>query len=43
MAGVGEAAGNVVARPHERVAVLLQMFGGQQRLELAADAIEAVP
>ena len=29
--------------PHERVAVLLQLFGGQQRVELAAAAIEAGP
>jgi transcriptional antiterminator RfaH len=29
-------------RPHERVLVLLQMLGGQQRTELATSAIEAV-
>ena len=27
-------------RPHERVLVLLQLLGGQQRVELAKDAIE---
>jgi len=27
-------------RPHERVLVLLQMLGGQQRVELARSAIE---
>jgi hypothetical protein len=29
-------------RPHERVLVLLQLLGGQRRLELARSAIEAV-
>jgi transcriptional antiterminator RfaH len=29
-------------RPHERVLVLLQLLGGQQRVELAQSAIEAV-
>jgi transcription antitermination factor NusG len=29
-------------RPHERVLVLLQLLGGQQRVELASNAIEAV-
>jgi transcriptional antiterminator RfaH len=29
-------------RPHERVLVLLQLLGGQQRVELARSAIEAV-
>jgi transcription antitermination factor NusG len=29
-------------RPHERVLVLLQMLGGQQRVELARSSIEAV-
>jgi hypothetical protein len=29
-------------RPHERVLVLLQLLGGQQRVELARGAIEAV-
>jgi len=29
-------------RPHERVLVLLQMLGGQQRIELATSAIEAI-
>jgi transcription antitermination factor NusG len=29
-------------RPHERVLVLLQLLGGQQRVELAKDAIEAI-
>jgi transcription antitermination factor NusG len=29
-------------RPHERVLVLLQMLGGQQRVELAQSAVEAV-
>jgi len=28
-------------RPHERVLVLLQLLGGQQRVELAKDSIEA--
>jgi transcriptional antiterminator RfaH len=28
---------------HERVAVLLQLLGSERRLELAADAVEAVP
>jgi len=28
-------------RPHERVLVLLQLLGGQQRVELARSAIEA--
>ena len=27
-------------RPHERVLVLLQMLGGQQRVEVARSAIE---
>jgi transcriptional antiterminator RfaH len=31
-----------VLRPHERVLVLLRMLGGQQRVELARNAIEAV-
>jgi hypothetical protein len=30
-------------RPGERVAVLLQLLGGQQRTELPATAIELVP
>src|SRR5262249_55036439 len=29
-------------RPHERVLVLLQLHGGQQRVELARNAIEAI-
>jgi transcription antitermination factor NusG len=29
-------------RPHERVLVLLNLLGGQQRVELARSAIEAV-
>jgi transcriptional antiterminator RfaH len=29
-------------RPHERVLVLLQLLGGQQRVELASNAIEAI-
>jgi hypothetical protein len=29
-------------RPHERVLVLLQLLGGQQRVELAPSAIEAI-
>src|SRR5215471_10526732 len=29
-------------RPHERVLVLLQLLGGQQRVELARGAVEAV-
>jgi transcriptional antiterminator RfaH len=29
-------------RPHERVLVLLQLLGGQQRVELAQSAIEAI-
>jgi hypothetical protein len=29
-------------RPHERVLVLLQILGGQQRVQLAQSAIEAV-
>jgi len=29
-------------RPHERVPVLLQLLGGQQRVELARSAIEAI-
>ena len=29
-------------RPHERVLVLLQLLGGQQRVELAQGAVEAV-
>jgi transcription antitermination factor NusG len=29
-------------RPHERVLVLLQLLGGQQRVELAQSSIEAV-
>jgi hypothetical protein len=29
-------------KPHERVLVLLQLLGGQQRVELARNAIEAV-
>ena len=29
-------------RPHERVLVLLRLLGGQQRVELARNAIEAV-
>jgi hypothetical protein len=31
-----------VLRPHERVLVLLRLLGGQQRVELARSAIEAV-
>ena len=31
-----------VLRPHERVLVLLHLLGGQQRVELARSAIEAV-
>jgi transcription antitermination factor NusG len=31
-----------VLRPHERVLVLLNLLGGQQRVELAQSAIEAV-
>ena len=29
-------------RPHERVLVLLQLLGGQQRVELARNAIEPI-
>jgi transcription antitermination factor NusG len=29
-------------RPHERVLVLLQLLGGQQRVELARSAVEAI-
>ena len=29
-------------RPHERVLVLLQLLGGQQRVELARSTIEAI-
>jgi transcriptional antiterminator RfaH len=29
-------------RPHERVLILLQLLGGQQRVELARNAIEAI-
>jgi hypothetical protein len=29
-------------RPHERVLVLLQLLGGEQRVELARNAIEAI-
>ena len=29
-------------RPHERVLVLLQLLGGQQRVELAQSSVEAV-
>ena len=29
-------------KPHERVLVLLRMLGGEQRVELARNAIEAV-
>jgi hypothetical protein len=29
-------------RPHERVLVVLALLGGQQRVELAKDAIELV-
>ena len=29
-------------RPHERVLVLLALLGGEQRVELSKDAIEAV-
>jgi hypothetical protein len=29
-------------RPHERVLVLLHLLGGQQRVELARNAIEVV-
>jgi hypothetical protein len=29
-------------RPHQRVIVLLNLLGGQQRVELARNAIEAV-
>src|SRR5262249_10473858 len=31
-----------VLRPHERCIVLLQMLGGEQRVDLASNAIEAV-
>jgi hypothetical protein len=31
-----------VLRPHERVVVLLNLLGGQQRVELARSAIEAI-
>src|SRR5215469_5025225 len=31
-----------VLRPHERVLVLLQLLGGQQRVELARSTIEAI-
>src|SRR5262245_40841458 len=31
----------VALRPHERVLVLLQLLGGQQRVELAQDSVEA--
>jgi hypothetical protein len=30
-------------RPHERVLVLLGVLGGQQRVDLARDAVEVVP
>jgi hypothetical protein len=29
-------------KPHDRVLVLLQLLGGEQRVELARSAIEAV-
>ena len=29
-------------RPHERVLVLLQLLGGQQRVELAQSSVEAI-
>jgi transcriptional antiterminator RfaH len=29
-------------RPHERVLVLLQLLGGQQRVELARSSVEAI-
>jgi transcription antitermination factor NusG len=29
-------------RPHERVLVLLQLLGGQQRVEIARSSVEAV-
>jgi hypothetical protein len=29
-------------RPHERVLVLLRLLGGQQRVELARNVIEAI-
>jgi hypothetical protein len=29
-------------RPHERVLVLLQLLGGQQRVKLARNVIEAI-
>jgi hypothetical protein len=29
-------------RPHERVLVLLQLLGGQQRVELAQSSIEVI-
>jgi hypothetical protein len=31
-----------VLRPHERVVVLLNLLGGDQRVDLAMSAIEAV-
>ena len=31
-----------VLRPHERVLVLLQLLGGQQRVELARSSVEAI-
>jgi hypothetical protein len=30
-------------KPHERVELLLALLGGQQRVTLAADAVEAAP
>jgi hypothetical protein len=32
----------IILRPHERVLVLLNLLGGQQRVELARSAIEVV-
>jgi hypothetical protein len=31
-----------VLRPHERVLVLLNLFGGQQRVELTRSSVEAI-
>jgi len=31
-----------ILRPHERVLVLLRLLGGEQRVELARNAIEAI-
>jgi len=33
---------SLLCGPHERVLVLLQLLGGQQRVELARSAIEAI-